>query len=197
MLRNASRTSGAVRSGLSAWASSAGNSVADGLHSHDLSGLRCKQSVDVASNAALLRTISTGSHCGTALRPPTADWSCAAPSQSAVSAAEGLGRRHLHSQRTALDGTSEDTPNSVAAALAARPPPPPLPYDSDEDSTTGAGEAPFVPPQIDKLMKMIMRHGKKEQARRIVFDATHAMYNNARAKNPRPELRQRHKDFAS
>eukprot|EP00892_Ulva_mutabilis_P001369 jgi/Ulvmu1/11232/UM073_0004.1 len=103
--------------------------------------------------------------------------------------------RRMHTSAIAVSDAAPDAPNSVAAALAAQPPAPPLPYDSDENSVSGPGEAPFVPPQIDKLIRMIMRHGKKEQARRIVFDATHAMYNSARAKNPRPELKQRHKDF--
>jgi hypothetical protein len=72
---------------------------------------------------------------------------------------------------------------------------PVLPYDTDENSATGAGLAPFIPPSIEKLINVIMRHGKKEVARRIVFDTSHAMYNAARSANPRPELKQRCKEF--
>lgn len=117
------------------------------------------------------------------------------PFRDTTSRHRALRPRLMHSSAVHLQETSTDVPNSVAAALEARPPEPPLPYDSDENSVTGAGEAPFIPPQVDKLIKVIMRHGKKEQARRIVFNATQALYNSSRAKNPRPELRQRHKDF--
>jgi hypothetical protein len=70
-----------------------------------------------------------------------------------------------------------------------------IPYDSDEQSASGPGLAPFIPPSIQKLISVIMRHGKKDQARRIVFDASHALYNATRKPNPRPELRQRKKEF--
>ena len=55
--------------------------------------------------------------------------------------------------------------------------------------------APFVPPSVDKLIRVIMRHGEKEKARKIVFDTSHAMYNMTRSANPRPELKQRVKQF--
>lgn len=70
-----------------------------------------------------------------------------------------------------------------------------IPYDSDENSASGPGLAPFVPPPIEKLINMIMRHGKKDIARGIVFDASHALYNAARSSNPRPELQQRRKEY--
>jgi hypothetical protein len=70
-----------------------------------------------------------------------------------------------------------------------------IPYDSDEQSAGGPGLAPFIPPPIQKLISIIMRHGKKDQAQGIVFDASHALYNAARRPNPRPELRQRQKEF--
>lgn len=90
------------------------------------------------------------------------------------------------------------------AAPAEKPSPPkpngiekePLvPYDPDENSASGPGLAPFIPPSIEKLINVIMRHGKKEVARRIVFDASHALYNATRRPNPRPELRQRKPEF--
>ena len=36
-----------------------------------------------------------------------------------------------------------------------------VPYDSDENSASGPGLAPFIPPSIEKLINVIMRHGKK------------------------------------
>lgn len=99
------------------------------------------------------------------------------------------------------------TPQQVSsrsyAAPAQKPAEPPhgiekaplIPYDSDENSATGVGLAPFIPPSIEKLINVIMRHGKKEVARGIVFDASHALYNAARDPNPRPELQQRRKEF--
>jgi hypothetical protein len=69
------------------------------------------------------------------------------------------------------------------------------PYDEDLDEGAPMGRAPFVPPPIDKLIRIIMRHGKRDVAQRIVFDASHVLYNATRPKNSRPELQQRHKDF--
>jgi hypothetical protein len=69
------------------------------------------------------------------------------------------------------------------------------PYDEDLDEGAPMGQAPFIPPPIDKLIRVIMRHGKRDVAQRIVFDASHVLYNATRPKNPRPELKQRHQDF--
>ena len=59
----------------------------------------------------------------------------------------------------------------------------------------GKDRAPFIPPYIDKLTRIIMRHGEKEKARRIVLDTSHALYNMTRSANPRPELVQRNPAF--
>lgn len=197
-MRSLARASCTLLSGISARAACAGHSGADGVLSYELPSFHCSPK-RLSSSSSCFQSSETGSRCFTTTSPPltTAALGCTDLPGRAAHVAKAQGRRYLHSFRTNLDATSEETPNSVAAALAARPPPPPLPYDSDEDSVSGAGEAPFVPPQIDKLIKMIMRHGKKEQARRIVFDAAHAMHNSARAKNPRPELRQRNKELSN
>ena len=42
---------------------------------------------------------------------------------------------------------------------------------------------------------MIMRHGQKDTARKIIFDTSHALYNTTRKANPRPELKQRDPRF--
>ena len=55
--------------------------------------------------------------------------------------------------------------------------------------------APFIPPAIDKLVRVIMRHGEREKAWGIVLDASQALYNMTRPANPRPELRQRDARF--
>lgn len=197
-MRSLARASCVLRSGISGRAACAGHSGADGLLPHELPTLHCNQ--HTSSGSSSFQSSGTGSRCPTTTCLPLARAAldCTGLPRRGAQVAKAPGSRNLHSFRSNLDAPSEDeAPNSVAAALAAQPPPPPLPYDSDEGSASGAGEAPFVPPQIDKLIKMIMRHGKKEQARRIVFDAAHAMHNTARAKNPRPELRQRNKEFSS
>jgi hypothetical protein len=59
----------------------------------------------------------------------------------------------------------------------------------------GKQAAPFIPPSIVKLIKVIMRHGQKDIARKMVFHASHALYNMTRKPNPRPELQQRDRKF--
>jgi hypothetical protein len=62
-------------------------------------------------------------------------------------------------------------------------------------SRKGQQYGPFVPPTIDKFIRIIMRHGQKDKARKIVFDASHALYSLTRKANPRPELRQRNPKY--
>jgi hypothetical protein len=66
---------------------------------------------------------------------------------------------------------------------------------SRDTGQKGQTYAPFIPPSVDKLIRIIMRHGKKDIARKIVFDTSHALYNMTRKANPRPQLRQRNPKF--
>lgn len=57
------------------------------------------------------------------------------------------------------------------------------------------GAAPFVPPSIQKLINVMIRHGQKEIAQKTVFKTAHVLYNMSRPSNPRPQLKQRHAAF--
>ena len=66
---------------------------------------------------------------------------------------------------------------------------------NDNSVVKVGSSAPFIPPAVKKLINVLMRCGEKEKAQAIVFRTTHALYNMSRARNPRPELKQRHKAF--
>lgn len=96
-------------------------------------------------------------------------------------------------------GAGDSTPSEPSTSRAAAPPT--TAYDPEpEPASPQAGQrprsAPFVPPSVDKLINIMMQHGQKDTARRIVFDTSHALYNMTRRPNPRPELKQRNPRFA-
>jgi hypothetical protein len=106
-----------------------------------------------------------------------------------ISVQDAAGSQGRGEQDSTPQGAQQgSTVNSPATFVARFDPDRPL---RDESRRGG----PFVPPAIEKLTRVIMRHGQKEIAHRIVFDTSHALYNMTRAANPRPELRQRNPKF--
>ena len=105
-----------------------------------------------------------------------------------------------HTRRARFDLGDRDASMLQSAAPQVSGPPSAA-YDPEAQQVDHPAEhrrprtAPFVPPSVDKLINIMMRHGQKDTARRIVFDTSHALYNMTRRPNPRPELKQRSARF--